>query len=510
MNRIYPKIENQEEILRNLCIKKLHEVYKTVDSNMEERLNYELDAIKQTETAAIFILLNRVFTNLSIKPYQFASRGLTGGSLVAYLCGFSNVDPIKYKLNQYLYFGLKDSYKEPDININLSDETNLKSKIIGELHSYKEIYTTFYTGKTYPCGISKRIPICYVLVPKISNYTEEDYHMLINHDNLREFYELDLIDFESIKLLESLINKTNCNLENLSIDDIDIINYLSNENYKEIFKNISDFDIDFNLFIDIANSTKPKTFYDLVKVFSFVLGTGAWNINIKLLLKLKEISLDEVISNRDDVYDVLIKHNFSIEESYKIAEDIRKGKGPYHKKRYKELFEEHNLLDWFIDTCTNIEFLPPRAHAISYTLIIWKLLWFKIHYPEEFKDKDLSCVFEEGPRHMGLRGDSYLWREMQEAFVGKSLGISVSDFATQICEQYAKSVGKSLTYGSDVFVERFSHGGMSSGWVCGNFWICYGIPFLLNKLRLAKAKYNMEPKDEWEKYEDEFITLGWI
>ncbi len=101
--------------------------------------------------------------------------------------------------------------------------------------------------------------------------------------------------------------------------------------------------------------------------------------------------------------------------------------------------------------------------------------------------RDLSVIFENKPEQWGLRGDPYLWDEMKEAFVGKNLDVSTRDLANEICEYYEKVVGEPLKYGAMVFVERFAHGGMSSGHVSGKFWICRGIPLLIENFNKIKT-----------------------
>ncbi|WP_242994421.1 hypothetical protein [Butyrivibrio fibrisolvens] len=103
--------------------------------------------------------------------------------------------------------------------------------------------------------------------------------------------------------------------------------------------------------------------------------------------------------------------------------------------------------------------------------------------------KDLSLIFENKPQQWGMRGDPYLWKEMQDAFQGESLDINPRDLAGKICEFYEQAVGKPLTYYTNEYVERYAHGGMSSGYVSGEFWICSGIPLLLDNLRKIQSGY---------------------
>jgi hypothetical protein len=108
--------------------------------------------------------------------------------------------------------------------------------------------------------------------------------------------------------------------------------------------------------------------------------------------------------------------------------------------------------------------------------------------------KELSLIFERKPEQWGLRGNPYLWDEMRDLFGGASLDISTRDLADQICECYENAVGEPLKYGSKVFVERFAHGGMSSGYVSGEFWICIGIPFLIDNFRKIKQDMFLKNK----------------
>ena len=119
--------------------------------------------------------------------------------------------------------------------------------------------------------------------------------------------------------------------------------------------------------------------------------------------------------------------------------------------------------------------------------------------------KDLSLIFEKKPKQWGLRGDPYLWEEMKEAFKGESLDISPRDLAGMICQYYEKAVGEPLKYYTMVYVERFSHGGMSSGSVSGEFWICQGIPTLIDNFKNIKSGYPVVTLCGSTRFKNEFI-----
>lgn len=121
--------------------------------------------------------------------------------------------------------------------------------------------------------------------------------------------------------------------------------------------------------------------------------------------------------------------------------------------------------------------------------------------------KDLSLIFERKPAQWGLRGDPYLWDEMQELCVADSLDIDDYGVARFVCEYFEKVTGQPLTIDAKAYVGRFAHGGMSSGSVCGEFWISKGIPLLIDNLRRVKAGYPVITLCGSTRFKDEFLEV---
>ncbi|MGJ8655805.1 MAG: hypothetical protein ACSHX6_05080 [Akkermansiaceae bacterium] len=90
-------------------------------------------------------------------------------------------------------------------------------------------------------------------------------------------------------------------------------------------------------------------------------------------------------------------------------------------------------------------------------------------------------IFEEEPIQWGLRGDPYLWGELKERCKHTEMPDTSDELQTLIQDEYALATGYPITH-LDVFnVERFSHGGMSSGAISPEFWIQKAIPLLLER-----------------------------
>lgn len=95
----------------------------------------------------------------------------------------------------------------------------------------------------------------------------------------------------------------------------------------------------------------------------------------------------------------------------------------------------------------------------------------------------LAVIFEEKPERWGFRGDPYFWEYLKECAEDMEL-ISPDELEEWIKGEYFTLSGKELTdkYGDFAVIDRFAHGGMSSGGVDNLWWIEEGIPLLKSRL----------------------------
>ncbi len=133
---------------------------------------------------------------------------------------------------------------------------------------------------------------------------------------------------------------------------------------------------------DMLVDTRPKTFAELVRISGLSHGTNVWLGNAQDLVKKKIIGLKDVISVRDDILLYLLNKGMPSKEAFSIMEAVRKGKGL--KPDMLEAMNKVNVDKWFIDSCKKISYLFPKAHAVAYVTMAFRIAYFKVHMPLAF------------------------------------------------------------------------------------------------------------------------------
>ena len=128
--------------------------------------------------------------------------------------------------------------------------------------------------------------------------------------------------------------------------------------------------------------TMPTKFDTLLRLSGFSHGTDVWLGNAKDLITSKTASVDEAIGCRDDIMIYLISCGMPEKRSFKIMEAVRKGRGL--PDGAEQEMRDAGVPDWYIGSCKKIKYLFPKAHAVAYVMMAFRIAWFKVYHPLAF------------------------------------------------------------------------------------------------------------------------------
>ena len=219
--------------------------------------------------------------------------------------------------------------------------------------------------------------------------THFDYHS-IDHNLLK----LDILGHDDPTMIRMLQDLTGVDPVTIPLDDKKVMSLFQNTSALGITPEqiggtklgalgIPEFGTDFAM--QMVIDVEPQTFSDLVRIAGLSHGTDVWLGNAQTLIQEGKATIATAICTRDDIMTYLIRMGVEADASFKIMEAVRKGvvaKGKSDKwPEWKQDMLDHGVPDWYVWSCEKIKYMFPKAHAVAYVMMAWRIAYCKIYHP---------------------------------------------------------------------------------------------------------------------------------
>lgn len=438
--RMYPSRKDSDRRLREICEKALTVKYGQklhdgrVNEELRERMEWELEAVRRKGTAFLFLVLKELLEKLELKPWDINTRGACGNSLLAFLCDISETDPLEYHLFPYTAFGYGGE-KEIDVDLNLPAGLRGRAmEILKEMEGIGEVIPCSTTGLLGEAAAERYMERYYeekgkktilswqeeqerrekieniltfsfcrwgmhpggcVLVPEGVEVT--DYTPIKCQEGCGEtcyypgevvsdyFYKLDLLVHDIPEKLGRMSEKAGICLKDIPMEDEGVMEHFTwmgdDTDYPECY---GMYEFRGEYVMHILKETVPQNFQELAKVLGIVHGTEVWESVEEFLMEGDDISIGEIPAVREDVFDLFLQHGIEPGLAWKLSEDVRMGKVTRGRsecwKKNRDMLKEHGVEERYLQFCEHVMYLFPRAHAISYMRLVWRLAWFRVYH----------------------------------------------------------------------------------------------------------------------------------
>ncbi len=504
-----PQIDGAAEEIVALTYQKAHQLYgKTLPAVVEERISRELNSITTHGFSVLYLIAHKLVRKSNQDGYMVGSRGSVGSSLVAHLCGITEVNPLSphYRcpacgysqfveegpagcgpdleerdcpacghllaqegfdipFETFLGFG---GNKVPDIDLNFSGDyqsrahqyveelfgsenvfragtisTIAEKTAYGFVKKYSEQYQVpiknselrrLVNGITGVRRTTGQHPGGLIVVPRDRDILEftplqhpadkKDSGVVTTHFEYHaigeQLVKLDILGHDDPTVLKELEDLTGVCATDISLSEKETMRIFSGVEplgvtAEEIGSTVGTYGIpEFGTrFVrQMLEATRPTTFAELVRISGLSHGTDVWLHNAQDLIQQGTASLKEVICTRDDIMLYLIGQGIDKKSAFDIMELVRKGKGI--KPGQVSLMEEQQVPSWYIDSCQKIKYMFPKAHAVAYVMMAFRIAFFKVYYPREFYASFFSIRAEDFDAETILGGYDAVRHRLEE------------------------------------------------------------------------------------------------
>ncbi|NLK08845.1 MAG: PolC-type DNA polymerase III [Firmicutes bacterium] len=483
-----PQFPNASEKIVEMTYKEAAKLYgDPLPELVKERIAKELNAIVGNGFATLYLIAHKLVTKSLSDGYLVGSRGSVGSSIVATLCGVTEVNPLPPHYvcpachdSEFILDGsapsgvdLPEKYcscgerytrhgfdipfeifmgfhgdKVPDIDLNFSgDYQAVVHKFTEELLGSTQVFRAGTIGtlaeKTSYGFIMKYLedkgdtlrtaeinrlvrgcsgvrrttgqhPGGMIVVPEgheITEFTPVQYPandrkagVITTHFDYNaiedQLVKLDILGHDDPTMIRMLEDSTGVEALKIPLDDPKTLDLFSSVESLGVHEDdigtsvgtlgIPEFGTRFVR--QMLEDTRPKTFGELVRISGLSHGTNVWANNAQDLIRQGVTDLSNAIATRDDIMNYLILRGMEPGVAFQIMEGVRRGRGlrPEDEQAMKNI----QIPEWYIESCRKISYLFPKAHAVAYVTMAFRIAYFKVHHPLEFYATYFSTRFD--------------------------------------------------------------------------------------------------------------------
>ena len=332
------EMKKAEKIIIDLCNERLTEAYKAnaqeEPKTIEDCLNNEIEKMCSTEIAYNFLILKEIAEVSQEAGYPIKALGNLSGSIISYLLGITEYDPLNIGVENYLpelTWGTNTNISIPNFTVGIAPQ--IRSLISERLDSR-------YSGVECDNDIFKQIPLLDVK-------TCEVLGGLSKETGQRPF----ISDFDSAVYQRVVRN---------IIDDCMEEDSVKNLLYEEI-KQITNWD-----------------FHSVLRLYAYTLDSFNHTKSIR------NLNNKNFFVTRDELFKELICYNVPTDITLDIVKKGVRSTGAKREKYVKEL-ETYNVPEYIKNYFSDVTHLWVSTDCVGRLLHMCYIAWYQEKFPTEFE-----------------------------------------------------------------------------------------------------------------------------
>lgn len=244
--------------------------------------------------------------------------------------------------------------------------------------------------------------------------THYDYHSGLEGRLLK----LDILGHDVPAIIRDLQDMTGVELDEIKFDDAEVLKLfnsteslkIKDDSFPETKGTLGIPEFGTNFVRQMLDDTNPQNLEDLIRISGLSHGTNVWLNNAQELVRKGTHTIKDVIATREQIMIYGIEKGLERDFAFQFMEKVRKGK-PLLESDIQTLVDA-NVPEWYIQCCQKISYMFPKAHAVAYVMMSFRIAYFKVYYPLAFYAATLSTRIDNLSAEDFVYGKAHLEQVM--------------------------------------------------------------------------------------------------